>query len=136
MRPSSITIKSIDGKLYKITDLIKGIKEPLMDSDLKQYDMYPQSGVFKDLDGNLVDLVDLIGKGSGDGLKEIEFVDTLPEIPKESVVYVNRTDKSIYYFLNGEWIKTSGDIDANSILSKDKYTTTSEIQSMLTVFNI
>ena len=136
MQKTSILVKSIDGTVYKITDLLKGIKEPVTDEDLKNYDMYPTSGALKDLDGNIVDLVDLIGKGSGDGLKEIEFVDTLPEIPKESVVYVNRTDKSIYYFLNGEWIKTSGDIDANSILSKDKYTTTSEIQSMLTVFNI
>ena len=134
MQKSSILIKSIDGTIYKITDLINGIKDPVTEEDIRLYDMHPSSGVLKDIDGNLVDLVDLIGKGGGQ-VKEVEFIETLPDVPKESVIYINTTDNSIYYFKNGVWEKTSSDVDKESVLSKDSSVTTSQIQEMLLIFN-
>lgn len=134
MRKSSILIKSIDGTIYKITDLINGTKTPLTENDLRNYDMHAQSGVLKDLDGNLVDLVDLIGKGGGQ-VKEVEFIDTLPDVPKESVIYINTSDNSIYFFKDGVWVKTSSDVDKESVLSKDSSVDTSQIQEMLLIFN-
>lgn len=134
MQKSSILIKSIDGTIYKITDLINGIKEPVTEEDIRLYDMHPSSGVLKDIDGNLVDLVDLIGKGGGQ-VKEVEFIETLPDVPKESVIYINTTDNSIYYFKNGVWVKTSSDVNKESVLSKDSSVTTSQIQEMLLIFN-
>lgn len=130
MRPSSITIKSIEGKLYKITDLIKGVKEPLTDRDLKQYDMYPQSGIFKDLDGKLVDLADILTSSS-----KIQIDDALPENPTSNSLYIDKTSKSIAVFDEeiGEWIKL-GNGEGGDSLTPDNALTEDEVAQVVSIF--
>lgn len=90
MRKASILIESLDGKIYKITDLIKGDKRPLTEEDLKGYDMYPQSGVYKDIDGSLVDIATIYASAS-----KVEILEDLPQEPKPNSLYVDKNARSI-----------------------------------------
>lgn len=133
MRASSIIVKSIDGKLYKITDLIKGIKEPLTDTDLKNYDMYPQSGVFKDVDGKLVDLVEILTTSSKVQIQDIGK----PENPTSNVLYVDKNARSIavYDDENNEWIELgNGNSDTTTIFSPENALDDSDVLEVINIF--
>ena len=130
MNPSSILIKSVTGEIYKITDLIKGIKEPLKPSELAGYNMHPQSGVLKDTDGRLIDLIELLTSGNRVVISE----DSFPENPSTTTLYVNKNAKSIaVYDEEDKWVELSGS-DVNDIFNPINALNDTEIMEVLDVF--
>lgn len=126
MRPASILIRSIDGKIYKITDLINGKKIPLTENDLKAYDMHASSGVVKDIDGSLIDLA-TIYSNSG----KVEISDTLPENPNANAIYVDKNARSIMIFDEevNDWVSVGG-----GELSPDDSLTKEDINEIISAF--
>ena len=90
MQQSSILVKSITGQIYKITDLLNGKKIPLTEEDLRNYDMYPQSGVYKDIDGSLVDIAEIYASKNS-----IEILEDSPKEPKSNALYIDKTERTI-----------------------------------------
>ena len=134
MNANSILIKSITGKIYKITDLIKGVKRPLEPSELAQYNMHPQSGIVKDTNNNLIDLVELMT--SSDKVKILE--EGKPESPLTNAIYVDKLAKSISVFddNSGEWIELgSGDIDTTEVFSIENALSDNDIKEVVDIFS-
>ena len=133
MRASSILIRSMDGKIYKVTDLLQGKKIPLTETDLKDYDMHAASGVIKDLNGDLLDLATIYANSS-----KIEISDSLPENPKSDALYIDKTAKTLMLFDEdtSEWISLGGRENGlspeNALTEIDIY----EIMNVFTTFNI
>lgn len=134
MTPNSILIKSITGEIYKITDLAKGIKQPLQPSELAGYNMHPQSGVLMDTDGKLIDLVELLVSGNRVQISE----EGRPDNPSTNALYVDKSARSIAVFdeETGEWIELgNGNGDITNILSPDNALSDSDISEVLNIFN-
>ena len=120
MTPNSILIKSITGEIYKITDLAKGIKQPLQPSELAGYNMHPQSGVLMDTDGKLIDLVELLVSGNRVQISE----EGKPDNPSTNALYVDKSARSIAVFdeKTGEWIELgngNGDSSRSNAIAID-----------------
>lgn len=132
MTPNSILIKSITGQIYKITDLVKGIKRPLLPSELVHYDMYAQSGILKDTDGTLVDLVELLTSGGKVQIVEEEK----PENPLPNAIYVDKNSRSISIFDEeiGEWIDL-GSGDETVIFSPDNALNDDDLLEVVNIFS-
>lgn len=130
MRASSILVESIDGRIYKITDLIKGKKVPLTESDLKSYDMHAQSGVYKDLDGSLIDIAEFYASKNN-----IEFADIIPDEPKPNALYIDKNEKTISVFDEeiGDFIILGNGGEGGS-LSQENSLTEDEITQVVTMF--
>lgn len=61
MHPQSDLIKNpANGKTYVYSELFKGNMVEVNPRNLIKYDMHPQSGAIKTMDGTVVNLVDLI----------------------------------------------------------------------------
>lgn len=132
MTPNSILIKSITGQIYKITDLVKGIKRPLLPSELAGYDMYAQSGILKDIDGTLVDLVELL-TSSG----KVQIVeDEKPTNPLPNAIYVDKNSRSISIFDEeiDEWIDL-GSGDETVIFSPDNALNDDDLLEVVNIFS-
>ena len=133
MTPNSILIKSITGEIYKITDLAKGIKQPLQPSELAGYNMHPQSGVLMDTDGKLVDLVELLISGNRVQISE----EGRPANPSTNALYVDKSARSIavYDEKSEEWIELgNGNSDITDILSPDNALSDSDVLEVINIF--
>ena len=133
MTPNSILIKSITGEIYKITDLAKGIKQPLQPSELAGYNMHPQSGVLMDTDGKLIDLVELLVSGNRVQISE----EGRPDDPSANALYVDKSSRSIAVFdeKTGEWIELgNGNSDITDILSPDNALSDSDVLEVIDIF--
>lgn len=127
MRPTSILIKSIDGNIYKITDLFKGKKIPLTEVDLKDYDMHPISGVYKDLNGALIDISEIYANSGN-----IQISDNLPEDLKPNSLYVDKNAKAIYVYDDEIGLITLGNGE-NSITYENSLTD-DEVKDIISIF--
>ena len=134
MNANSILIKSITGKIYKITDLIKGVKRPLEPSELAQYNMHPQSGILKDTNNNLIDLVELMT--SSDKVKILK--EGKPENPLTNAIYVDKSAQSISVFddNSGEWVELgSSDIDTTEVFSIENALSDNDVKEVVDIFS-
>ncbi|MGL4850920.1 MAG: hypothetical protein ACRC28_18695 [Clostridium sp.] len=85
MQPSTNVMQDVNGKYYKIDQLWLGKRVEVSPQELDDYCYAPQSGIVRDTDGRVINLVELIMKraeiGPGD-LAAIEakldlLIDTL-----------------------------------------------------------
>lgn len=130
MQHSSILVKSITGKIYRITDLLNGKKIPLTEEDLKNYDMYPQSGIYKDLDGSLIDIAEFYSSKNN-----VEILEEIPSEPKSNSLYVDKVEKtiSIYDEEMGEFILVGYGNETDSFIPENALTD-EEVKHIVTVF--
>ncbi|WP_294402660.1 hypothetical protein [uncultured Clostridium sp.] len=74
MRNASNLIKCpTTGDILIYSDLLKGIRTIVTDEQLRNHPMHPQSGLIKDMNGNLISIVDLLLEGGKQKLVEIEI---------------------------------------------------------------
>lgn len=74
--PTTCLIKDVDGQLYNIIDLWKGIKKPVDISTL-QYSYAPRSCLVRNVDGtdvNIIDTILAVANGSSSGTSSLEEV--------------------------------------------------------------
>lgn len=130
MRPTSILVQSIDGKIYKITDLINGKKIPLTENELKNYDMHAQSGVYKDTDGSLIDIAEFYASKN-----KIEFLEEIPNEPKTNAIYIDKNEKTILAYDEeiDDFIVLGNGNETNSFIS-DNALTEDEVKQVVTMF--
>ena len=130
MQQSSILIKSITGKIYKITDLLNGEKIPLTEEDLRNYDMYPQSGVYKDIDGSLVDIAEIYASKNN-----VEILEEIPTEPKSNSLYIDKNERtiSIYDENSDEFILLGSGGTTDSFVPENALTD-EEIKNIVSLF--
>ena len=61
------------GDILIYSDLLRGIRTVATGEQLKNHHMHPQSGFIKDMEGNLLSIVDLLLEGGKQGIVEVEI---------------------------------------------------------------
>lgn len=70
-------------KVLKVAELYKGRKVEVTEQELANYDMRPQSGTIKDVNGNIISLVDLILASASNGGGGVVTWDSIVDKPTE-----------------------------------------------------